>query len=299
LSEPKGMMTHPDAEVLAEFRAGLIAGRDGARISAHLADCVHCAGVCDQLAEVSALLATVPAPALPDPVARRLETALAAEAANRHSSERAVDPRSGERASSPRTHRRWDFRLVALRVLAPAAAVVILAAGGYGLSRIGTGPSNSVASGSAAVPAASPAAGRAAAGPRAAGAPVSSAASRAGNLPAVEAPARFGVVISGTDYLRATLAQQLEASLQVYGRATGSARELAPGPVRGCVQLVTHGIRPGTLVLVETAHFQGQPANVIVAVSGHRDAAWVTTPACSASSHYVLDTTTLAGTSAA
>jgi hypothetical protein len=285
LSEPKGMMTHPDAEVLAEFRAGLVAGRDGARISAHLADCVRCAGVCDQLAEVSALLAAVPVPALPDPVAQRLETVLAAEAANRFSSERAVDPRSRERASTPGPRRRWDFRLVALRVLAPAAAVVVLAAGGFGLSRIGAGSSGSVASGTAAAPAASAAS--------------SAAAARAGNLPAVEAPARFGVVISGTDYLRASLARQLQGELGVYGRATGSARELASGPVRGCVLLVTRGIRPGTLVLVETAHFQGQPANVIVAVSGHRDTAWVTTPACSASSHYVLDTTTLAGTSAA
>jgi hypothetical protein len=291
LSEPKGMMTHPDAEVLAEFRAGLVAGRDGARISAHLADCVRCAGVCDQLAEVSALLAAVPPPALPDPVTQRLETALAAEAANRFSSERAVDPRSRERASTPGPRRRWDFRLVALRVLAPAAAVVVLAAGGFGLSRIGSGPSSSVASGSAAVPAASAASASSAAS--------AAAGSRTGNLPAVEAPARFGVVISGIDYLRATLARQLEGELGVYGRATGSARELASGPVKGCVLLVTRGIRPGTLVLVETAHFQGQPANVIVAVSGHRDTAWVTTPACSASSHYVLDTTTLPGTSAA
>jgi hypothetical protein len=291
LSEPKGMMTHPDAEVLAEFRAGLVAGRDGARISAHLADCVRCAGVCDQLAEVSALLAAVPPPALPDPVTQRLETALAAEAANRFSSERTVDPRSRERASTPGPRRRWDFRLVTLRVLAPAAAVVVLAAGGFGLSRIGSGPSSSVASGSAAVPAASAASASSAAS--------AAAGSRTGNLPAVEAPARFGVVISGIDYLRATLARQLEGELGVYGRATGSARELASGPVKGCVLLVTRGIRPGTLVLVETAHFQGQPANVIVAVSGHRDTAWVTTPACSASSHYVLDTTTLAGTSAA
>jgi hypothetical protein len=291
LSEPKGMMTHPDAEVLAEFRAGLVAGRDGARISAHLADCVRCAGVCDQLAEVSALLAAVPSPALPDPVTQRLETALATEAANRLSSERAVDPRSRERASTPGPRRRWDFRLVALRVLAPAAAVVVLAAGGFGLSRIGSGPSSSVASGSAAVPAASAASASSAAS--------AAAGSRTGNLPAVEAPARFGVVISGTDYLRATLARQLEGELGVYGRPTGSARELASGPVKGCVLLVTRGIRPGTLVLVETAHFQGQPANVIVAVSGHRDMAWVTTPACSASSHYVLDTATLAGTSAA
>src|SRR6516165_3200499 len=53
-------MTHPDSEVLAEFRAGLVTGRRGARISAHLAACARCTGVCDQLAEISALLAAVP-----------------------------------------------------------------------------------------------------------------------------------------------------------------------------------------------------------------------------------------------
>jgi len=93
-------MTHPDSEVLAEFHAGLITGRRGARISAHLAACDRCTGVCDQLAEVSILLAAVPAAAMPDAVTQRLESVLAAEAGQRDSSERAVDPRSPDRASS-------------------------------------------------------------------------------------------------------------------------------------------------------------------------------------------------------
>src|SRR5215469_2220579 len=98
----RGQMTHPDSEVLAEFRAGLIAGRSGARISAHLAGCDRCTGVCDQLAEISTLLAAVPAAAMPDAVAQRLESVLAAEAGQRISSERAVDPRSPDRARRPR-----------------------------------------------------------------------------------------------------------------------------------------------------------------------------------------------------
>ena len=65
-----------------------------------------------------------------------------------------------------------------------------------------------------------------------------------------------------------------------------------------CVLRVTHGTRPGTLVLVERAHFQGQPAIVIVAVSGHDRAAWVTASGCSASTDHVLATATLPGTSA-
>ena len=42
-------MTHPDTDVLAEFRAGLITGRRGARITAHLAGCARCADQLKQL----------------------------------------------------------------------------------------------------------------------------------------------------------------------------------------------------------------------------------------------------------
>ena len=68
----RGQMTHLDTDVLAEFRAGLITGRRGARIGAHLAGCDRCTALDEQLAGVSSLLASVPAPAMPDSVARRL-----------------------------------------------------------------------------------------------------------------------------------------------------------------------------------------------------------------------------------
>ena len=303
----RGQMTHPDPDVLAEFRAGLGTGRRRARIASHLAACERCTGLSDQLGEIPALLAAAPAPAMPDAVAQRLESVLAAQVAQRDSSERTVgDPahdrahdrahqgaRQGarHRARSPRPGRHWDFRLVALRVLAPAAGVLVLAAGGYGLSRIGGSSTSSVAAGSEAASAAS----RAQAG--AAAAPSSAATSRPEAAP-LEPAARFGVVTSATDYQRATLPQQLKRELQRYARPAGSVQELAPGPVKECVLRVTAGINPVSLVLVEEAYYQGQPANVIVAARGDHDAAWVTTPTCSAGSDYVLDTTTLPGTSA-
>ena len=296
----RGQMTHPDPDVLAEFREGLGTGRRRARIAAHLAACERCTGLSDQLGEIPALLAAVPAPAMPDAVAQRLESVLAAQAAQRDSSERAVgdgvdhraDHRARHRARSPQPRRGWDFRLVALRVLAPAAGVVVLAAGGYGLSRIGGGPTSSVAAGSEAASASSPAQAQAGAA-----APSSAATSRPEAAP-LEPAARFGVVTSTTNYQRATLPQQLKRELQRYARPAGSVAELAPGPVKECVLRVTAGVSPVSLVLVETAYYQGQPANVIVAARGDHDAAWVTTPACSAGSDYVLDTTTLPGTSA-
>jgi hypothetical protein len=299
----RGQMTHPDPDVLAEFRAGLGTGRRRARIASHLAACERCTGLSDQLGEIPALLAAAPALAMPDAVAQRLESVLAAQVAQRDSSERTVgdpahhraDDRAHQgarhRARNPRPGRRWDFRLVALRVLAPAAGVLVLAAGGYGLSRIGGGSTSSVAAGSEAASAASSAQAGAAA------APSSAATSRPEAAP-LEPAARFGVVTSATDYRRATLPEQLKRELQRYARPAGSVQELAPGPVKECVLGVTAGISPVSLVLVEKAYYQGQPANVIVAARGDHDAAGVTTPTCSAGSDYVLDTTTLPGTSA-
>lgn len=281
----EGQMTHPESGALAEFRAGLVTGRRRASIASHLESCDHCAGLSDQLGEIPVLLAAAPAPAMPDDVARRLDLVLAAEAAKRDSSERAVDDSPAHRPASPGPRRRWDFRLVTQRILVPAAAVVVLAAGGFGLSRvIGSSPSSSTASGSEAAPAAS--------------APRSELPSRSGAHPAIESPLNFPVVNSGINYRRATLAQQLETELQRQAHSAAGPQVLASGSLKGCVQRVTQGTRPGTLALVERARFQGQPAIVIVAVSDGHDAAWVTAPGCSASSAHVLATATLPGTSA-
>ena len=289
----KGQMTHPESGVLAEFRAGLVTGRRRASIASHLAACDRCAGLSDQLGEIPALLAAAPPLAMPDDVARRLDLVLAAEAAKRDSSERTVDDSPAHPPASPGPRRRWDFRLVTQRILAPAAAVVVLAAGGFGLSRItGGSSSNSASSGSEAAPASSA---RAASGTAAAR---SEASSPSGAHPAIEAPINFQILNSGTNYRPATLAQQLETELHRHAQPAAGPQVLVSGSLKGCVLRVTQGTRPGTLALVERAHFQGQPAIVIVAVSGHHDAAWVTASGCSASSDRVLATATLPGTSA-
>jgi len=289
----KGQMTHPDPDALAEFRAGLVTGRRRAGITSHLTACDRCAGLSDQVAEIPALPAAAPPPAMPGEVARRLDLALAAEAAKRDSSERTIDDSPADRATAPRPRRPWNYRLVTQRILVPAAAVVVLAAGGYGLSRVaGSSSSSSAAAGSEAAPAASAAPANGVARPS------SAARSHSGAIPAIEAPLKFEVVTSGTDFQRATLRQQLERELQLHPQIAAGTPELALGSLKGCVLRVTEGTRPGNLALVEKARFQGQPAIVIVAVSGHHDAAWVTASGCSASSDHVLATATLPGTSA-
>jgi hypothetical protein len=279
-------MSHPDTSVLAEYRAGLISGRRGAKIGAHLAECERCAALSGQLAEVSVLLASAPAPAMPDSVAQRLDTVLAAETAKRHDSERSGVRAPRHRARDPRRSRRDRFRFVTLRVLAPAAAVVAVAAVGYSLIHL-SGPTNSSAASSAAEPAASAASSglRPAAGTNA---PASKAANNANPLerPSASSPG-FTVISSRTNYLRSTLVQQLDEAERQAPAVTGTA---PTAQIDACVSRVTQA-SPGTPKLVERARFQGQQAIVIIASSGHT--AWITGLSCSDTSSDVLAQTAL------
>jgi hypothetical protein len=284
-------MPHPDTDVLAEFHAGLISGRRGARIEGHLAGCERCAALSDQLAGVSALLAAVPAPKMPQSVAHRLDTVLAAEAAKNNYPERARGDSPREGGSGERRGGNRGFRLVALRVLAPAAAVLVLAAAGFGLSRLASGPSSrgtSSAAGSAPAASSAPAAASSAhvqAPVRAGGAaPAQEPSAR----PEFMSPHRFTVVISGIDYQRGTLRRQLEAEL----RAPTSAGPPRPpsGQLMDCVRLVTGDANP---VYVESARFEGRPATIIVVPKSSGAMAWVVGAGCSAANKDLLDTTTL------
>lgn len=253
----RGQITHPDIDLLAGFRTGLIAGRRGRRIGAHVAGCDRCAALGDRLAGVSALLAGVPPPVMPPSVARRLNAVLAAEAERKADPERAGGDGLADRAAGARPARRRGFRLVQVRLLAPAAAVV-LAAAGYGLSQIGRGP------------------GPAPPAPRA----------------ALIRPALYlSVVTTGTDYQRATIRQQLEAEL----RSTTPAPSGQPASlqVRACVLGLTGKTSAITAIRVEKARFEGRPALVIIASTAGAENVWVAGPGCSAASGDVVYSTAL------
>jgi len=290
-------MTHLDTDVLAEFRAGLITGRRGARIAAHLAGCARCTALDDQLAGVCSLLASVPVPAMPDGVAQRLDAVLAAEVAQRgitqrgitqgDQAERADGDGAGESPAPWRPGGGRRFRLPTLRVLAPAAAVVLLAAGGYGLSRIGLGSSTesaaSTSAGSATL--AAPTAAASAKSGAHANAPTAGPVKRAvpqGIRPAVV------VRIGHRNFSHAGFEQQVQAELRV---PSGSlATQAASAPVRGCVQQVA-GTNP--VQRVESVRYDGRPATLIVARTGAGDTAWIAAPDCSATYRHVLDMTSL------
>lgn len=275
-----GQTTHLDPDVLAEFRAGLITGRRGAKVAAHLAECERCSALSDQLAEVSALLAAVPAPAMPDSVAHRLESVLAGEVTRKDDSERAGGDSSRDRVKHRRPARHRGFRLVAVRVLAPAAAIIVLAAGGYGLSHLSGAPTSSTASGTEAEPSA-------------ANASAGSAKGTAGRaeFPEIPGSSSFLVVNSPTDYGPATLGQQLAQQVDQKGRTRAAAGQRPSARLLACVLHLTGGVSP---VLVENAHYQGQPATIIVVPKGDGYTAWVMTPSCLGK----LASTTLPGTSA-
>ena len=300
----RGQMTHLDTDVLAEFRAGLITGRRGARITAHLGGCERCTALDEQLAGVRSLLASVPAPTLPDSVAQRLDTVLAAEVAQRNAAGRAAA--RGEAAPADQAERAGGdgtressaprrpggnrgFRLLALRVLAPAAAVVVLAAGGYGLTRINLGSSTGSAASSTAGGAARTAP-SAAAGAESAGHVNAPAAgpSKAAAVPRGIARAGFSLVAGQRNLTRANLVQQVRAELLVPPSARRT--QTPPQQIRGCVAKLADG---HTLELVESVRFEGGPATLIVARTGAEDTAWIAAPDCSDTHSHVLATVTL------
>jgi hypothetical protein len=238
---------------------------------------------------------------MPDSVARRLDTVLAAEVAQRNTAQRATvqgdraERAGGDGATEAPAPRRpggnRGFRLLTLRVLAPAAAVVVLAAGGYGLSRVNlgssTGSSASTSAGSAARAAAPSAAASAKSGgsvnaPNAG--PTKGAVSRPQGITA----GGITVVTGHANLSHADLGQQVRAELLV-PPATRTTRA-ASSTERGCV-LRLIGSHP--LELVESVRFEGSPATLVVARTGPRDTAWVAAPDCSATHRHVLDTTSL------
>ena len=289
---------HVDVNVLAELSAGLISGRRATRIHAHLAGCQRCAKVSAGLSEVSALLSSVPPPAMPELVSRRLTTAIAEEAAARSGAGSPARParlagqqpfqRAGRAHAGPPAERRRGLTSpVGARAFAAAAAVCVVAAGGYTLVRLtspgGSGPVlNAGAGGTIHRHAATGGPGPYQVGP-----------THPGHAsPAVTQPT-FNVVSSGIDYQQANLSAQIASEMSKVSAVSADSaagRRMLHGPSAqqdGCVQRVTSSVKPA---LVDAARYQGHPATVIaLAHKGNQVAqAWVVGPRCSAGASDVL-----------
>lgn len=212
-------MRHVGAAKLARFRQGDLGPRRSSRIDAHLAGCARCRALNEDLAGVTTLLASVHPPPIPEHLTARIQTALATEAARRvvlpdeeataatpaaagtgpaadGRRPRREPPGHGRRSRLPRLR-----PAVALRALAAAAAVVLVAGGVYELAH-GAAPSSSS-------PASSSAAGPAVPAPAASPA-----------LPYQHAGGqdRITPVMTGTDYTPGNLSSQVAARLGRHGR---------------------------------------------------------------------------------
>jgi hypothetical protein len=239
---------HPDTEALANFRAGLVRGIRGGQIAAHIASCERCTLVVDQLSALTRVLASIPEPALPEAVERRIGAALATEAVARQVASLASDSsaavflaadavspavRSGangsqandaatelieaDTATSDRAGAegpRFRFRLSPGRLLVPAAACLLFAGLGYLLSVPGAAGMPSSAG-----PAGTP---RTTSAPLPSSKPVMSAGPQRdaispttanGSMTGRQSGAIFLVTVSATRYRKSTLGAQVRGQL--------------------------------------------------------------------------------------
>jgi hypothetical protein len=287
------MRGHVNAEALALCREGLLGKRRTARIEAHVSRCARCAEVDAGLGALPALLALSSVPPMPAELTARLSGVIAAEA--RDTTRDTAATRDTEPASGGRRPR--GRPAVTRKVLAfAAAAVVLVAGGGYLLSRL---PSPS-SSGSSASSAAGPA-------------PAAGTAARAG-ANAAAGDGGLTVISSGTDYRPGQLAAQVAGVLARY--AIPAAGEFAPVPIRptptsaaqpsqvqqpsrlaappGCVARIAAGLHPR---MVDEARYNGRAATIIVLPAAAQGPAqvWVVGPACSGSRSDVIAHVAMAG----
>jgi putative zinc finger protein len=306
---------HIDPGILADYREGLLSRRRAARVAAHLSGCPRCAETDAQLAGVTTILASSPVPPMPAGLAGRIEAALAAEAASRAAGEAshaaAAGAAHGEAHSPPANglagvgrgdagggharqqgpsrarppRRSW----LTPRVAAVAAAVAVIAGGGYGVAQL---LSQSTNTGAGSSTAARPPAEHGLAG---SGSGTGGAASRM--APSATTIGNLRVVSTGTHYQQQQLASQAKEVLGRYGQQQ-------PGPKNGgnshlpgsfgatfaslpaCVQRVSGGHTPK---LVDLASFGGQQAAVIMLPAAqHQVRVVVVGPGCSGAASDVL-----------
>jgi hypothetical protein len=242
------MTGHVDAEVLALYAEGQLSRRRTARMRAHLSGCPECGATLAALAEVSAQLSYVPAPAMPAAVAARLDAALSAEAAHRGA------------APAPRPPRRPVWSPGALRILAATGVAVVVAGGvGYALSQFSGSPAGTAAPASSAVPKPlhrSPVMG----GPNMS--------PGGGHMvkPNTTPPSSPPYARTGTDYRTGTLATQAQRQLATYTVPGMSGPDLLkptdiPAQAPTCVGQTAQG-RP--VLFVDLARYQHRPAIVMV-----------------------------------
>ena len=300
------MTDHVDLDVLAALSEGLLDSAEAGQAQRHLRGCTTCTARAAALGEVPAALRRVSEaqpPPVPAWVAERLDAALAAEAgsdglAAGAGSGLAAEARPDLAAPTPpppdhvpaiadaRQRRRrghWPASGI-LRPLGAAAAVCLLAGGGYALFRAATPSATSTA-------ASAPHRSAAATAPANRANPLIR---HQATVPGATSPE---VLRSGINYQPTQLQGQVESVLRQtsgerhYG-GTGQHFAQLPADLRGCVQRVIGDQQP---TLVDEASYRGQSATVIVTpeANGPGGEVWVAGSGCSAGRADVLAQTSV------
>jgi Putative zinc-finger len=320
------MTRHIRADKLASYRAGDLGTRESARVRAHLGDCARCTAAADDLAAVSTLLASVPAPPMPDDITARIEAALAAEAASRAASP-AVPAARGPvpvtpgrdgvtRRAAVRNPKIWSGGWlrspVTLRVAAGAAVAIVVLGGGFAAIRLAGSSGTAEGSGSSAASAGNSTSSGGSAGAASQG-------SREAPSAALAAPrltyhaggqARpFTVLTSSADFGPGNLRREIgllvpgsetspaasaSPAPTALGRQPGGIPGFAPAALEACVTRVADG---GQVQLVTIGHYEGQRAAIIVVspAGGGPARIWVVGTGCSATSSDVITQMALPG----
>jgi hypothetical protein len=243
-----------------------------------------------RLSEVTAYLAALPQPVLPEALEARISAAIAAEAADRAKPGRTL----GRPPRRPKVRRDRRFRIQAI---SSAAACLVLAGFAYLLTQVGGSSSSSsaaVAAGTAAPTASAPQSQANSAEHSFSGAAPAPALAEPTAASSASAPGspRFTVIARGDVYEQSTLVSQVRQALAdaVLGLETASAATVsAPtAALTGCVSHFTGNAVPG---LVDKATYDGKPVYVI-AVSSR---AWVVGRGCTATDPELITTVSLAG----
>jgi hypothetical protein len=248
--------------------------------------------------QVTAFLAALPDPVMPEAVEARISAAIAAAAADRAEADEISGRRiTGRTLGRPprrakvRRHKVRQRHRFGLQAITAVAACLVIAGFGFLLTRLGGSSATSSGADVAGVPAAASAHSQAhAANGQPAFGPNTHVPAAA--LPSASAAAstRFTVTAHGDVYQKSTLVSQVRQRLREQGGAAQPfSSSVAPSSALvGCVLHVTGDTDPR---LVDEATYAGKPVYVIAVPSR----AWVVGRGCTATDPQLITTVSLAG----
>jgi hypothetical protein len=303
------MIRHATAEDLASLDLDGLGARKAARVRDHVATCVRCTQLSSQVSAVPTVLASVSYPSMPSNLTSQLDATLASESSRRLANAPATeaDRRDLPERRSRRSHGGWQLpgmSNLGTRLVAAAGALVLVGVGGYEFATHTGGSVNTTSAdsgGSASVPSAR----QVSLGPsvqfgQASGTKTIRTVYSAENFTAADLGVQALAAVQAAKFEGASGAQPARvsaptASAGVPSKASVRSQPGSPTSLTSCLDGI---VGNQSVLLVETAKYEGRPATIIVtaATSASQGQVWVVGQACSASHPDTIAHQTLSGT---